>query len=413
MRRTPLLVLAAASAMCTTAPAGAVQLYGTIDLGLTHYTGLAAGAAGAGPSASTGLSSGVQTPSFIGVRGTERLSPGLVLLFDAETGFCAAGVGQDLSTSGSLNGGVAGPQTFCTRNTGLSTGGGFMQKKAYLALSGRYGTLLAGQGRLAIDRNEVDMDPFHAGLTGSISNLSLLGQYGDTHQNEGVGYSTPSLGGLKAGVAYSFAPTQGTIPEPSTAAPSALNALSNVTRSQSAFVRYTAGALTLGAAYAQTTSLPLPAMLDPVTKVDDGNLTGWQMYGAWRFDRATVSGLYERATTNYTAGQARFFMLGLTVPAGRGAVLASYDQTRIDPGMQYINLQSTNPAAMVSLHGTATQYALGYTYPLSRQTNLYASYARIVNDAHTDFAVGSASDGFLGCMGQDSSGMALGIRHSF
>lgn len=86
--------------------------------------------------------------------------------------------------------------------------------------------------------------------------------------------------------------------------------------------------------------------------------------------------------------------LGLQVPFGRSALLLSFNEARTD-------------------YGSARQYALGWTSALSKRANLVASYARIGKDPHTAFAVGSATDWFVGSPGQDSSGFAFGMRQGF
>ena len=404
-----LVTAALLGALTAPAMAGSVQLYGVIDAGLTHFSGLANGAGGT--TTSSGLSSGVQSPSIIGIKGMEQLGPQFFALFDAETGFCATGNNQDLTTAGKLNSGVAGPQAYCSANSGVSTGVGFMQSQAYVALAGRFGMVAAGDGAPVIYRDEKLVDPFGGGMTGAITNLSLVSQFADLHQNQGVVYTTPNIRGFKAGVSYSFAPGAiGTIPSLSPATPM----VHNVSRAEGAFARYTAGPLTAGIAWAVNKDLPLPAMLNPVTHVNDGSLTGEQIYGAYDFGAAKVAALYERATVDYNAGADTFAMLGVTIPLGRNTLLASYGRTRIDQGMQHVNLLSASfTAPPVPIYGTATQVALGWTYAFSKHTNLYASYSHIANDTHTMFAVGSASDGFLGAMGQSSTGYALGLRHQF
>ncbi|MBU6511981.1 MAG: porin, partial [Betaproteobacteria bacterium] len=92
-----------------------VQLYGLIDLGVTHFTGGADGNV-------TQLSSGVQSGSRIGVKGTEDLGGGLSTIFDVETGFCANG-----------NTGAAGSSAYCTGGPG---GPGFMGRQAWVGLKG-------------------------------------------------------------------------------------------------------------------------------------------------------------------------------------------------------------------------------------------------------------------------------------
>jgi predicted porin len=170
---------------------------------------------------------------------------------------------------------------------------------------------------------------------------------------------------------------------------------------------YVDGPLALAVAYAAVTNLRLPAMLDPANGVNDGTLSGWQIGASYRFPVATLSALYEQAKADYNAGSARSMVVGVRVPVGAGTVMASVAEARTDYGMRSINLLGT------AMYGTAKQYAIGYSYSLSRQTNLYASYARISNGPDTNFAIGSATDAFVGAMGQGSAGMTVGLRHSF
>ena len=364
-----------------------VQLYGIIDLGVTHFTGLKP-ASGTGTVSSTGLSSGVDNGSRIGVKGTEDLGGGLKAFFTAETGFCAAGLNQNAPTT------QAGPyQTFCT-------GSGFMQRQAFAGLAGNFGTLTLGRQYTLAFNNEANVDPFGYGLTGSISNLSLTGQGGAgllspyylARANQAVTYATPNLSGFTGAVAYSFAPgASGTVP-------AATGANSNVPRSMALNGQYANGPVMAGLNYTRVTNV----YANP-TGVSDGAFKMWQLYGSYDFGIAKLSGIYEKANADYTSGSDKYWMLGATFPVGPGAILASYGQNKNDV------TSAANPLAA----GTAKVYALGYTYALSKRTTLYTSYAHISNDVGTAFAVGSATDYFTGVAGQGSSGFALGISHQF
>ncbi len=362
-----------------------VQLYGIIDLGVTHFTGLApaAGAPAGSTTSSTGLSSGVQSGSRIGVKGTEDLGGGLKAFFDAETGFCAAGTNQD----------IAG-QTYCT-------GGGFMQRQAFVGLNGGFGTVTAGRQYTPAFNNEANMDPFGFGLTGDIANLSLVAQYSLYRANQAVAYVTPNLGGFTGTAAYSFAPgTASTIAGgnmASTIAPFSSNI--NVSRSYALNGQYGNGPITAGLNYGRVTNV-----YGVVGGPNDGALKLWQAYGAYDFGVAKISGIYESATQDYFTGKNISWMLGATVPVGPGAILVSYENAK--------NTLVANGGTGTGA-GTAKQYAIGYTYSLSKQTNLYTSYAHISNDLGTHFAVGSSTDSFAGVAGQGSSGFAFGIRHQF
>ena len=374
-----------------------VQQYGIIDLGVTHFTGLKP-ASGAGTVSSTGLSSGAQSPSRIGVKGTEDLGGGLKAFFTAETGFCAAGTNSAPPNVGA----GPNPSNFCS-------GGGFMQRQAFVGLAGNFGTLSLGRQYTPAFLNEANVDPFGYGLTGTISNLSLTGRgsaallptfgpYALVRANQAVTYVTPDLSGFTGAVAYSFAPgASGTVP-------AATGANSNVPRSMALNGKYANGPVMVGLNYTRVTNV----YANPTSLVNDGAFKMWQLFGSYDFGIAKVSGIYEKANADYTSGSNKYWMLGAAFPVGPGAILASYGQNKND-----LTGGGFTPA------GTAKQYAIGYTYSLSKRTNLYTSYAHISNDAAsaslagTAFTPGTTVDNFAGVAGQGSSGFALGLRHQF
>jgi predicted porin len=387
MNKKTLLALAACGAFCGAAHAdgGNVQLYGTIDLGVTHFSGIGAGSTVT--VASTGLSSGVQSPSVIGVKGMEPLGDGLAAVFQAETGFCAAGTNQGNAA---------------TQSGGYCAGGGFMQSQSWAGLKGTWGMIAGGRAYAAMYNNEKAMDPFGAGTTGSAENLSLINQYQLARANQTVAYVLPNLDGVTGSVSYSFAPgASGTVPALSPAYSTQIG------RSEGVQLRYTAGALVVGIAAAELSNVRVAAFLDPHTGVNDGALRGWQVYGSYDLGVARLSAAYLQSGASYNPGHASSALLGATVPFGPGALLLSYNQASTDYGMRKVNLLGT------SLYGTARQYALGYTYALSKRTDVYASYAKISNAATTEFAVGSATDSYTGAPGQGSTGVAIGMRFNF
>jgi predicted porin len=61
-------------------------------------------------------------------------------------------------------------------------------------------------------------------------------------------------------------------------------------------------------------------------------------------------------------------------------------------------------------------WALGYTYSLSKRTNLYASYASLDNNGSGAFGLTSSSVTIAPAatsLGKDPSVYSLGLRHSF
>jgi len=391
--------------------ADSVQLYGIIDMGITHYSGLAPSNASSLPAGTTtsytGLSSGVVAGSRIGLKGTEDLGGGLKALFKAETGFCGVGTNQT-GTGGSA---------FCT-------GSGFMGRTTMLGLEGSFGTVKMGRYFSTMFNNEVNYDPFQAGFTGAYSNLSLginglsptggganAGAYssGSTtagttgtavyyllRTNQTLSYVSPNISGLTVQADYSFNDGKATDP---------INPQANTTKLWSLNGSYAFGPATVGANYTKVTN---------VTKansnaINDGAYKVWQLFGSYDLSMVKLSAIYERGTADYFSGNDSSWLLGATVPVGPGAVMVSYSQYGT----------SLAPSGTSLSTSKAKQYAIGYSYNLSKRTMLYTSFAHMSNDSAsgnrtgTALAVNDATNFSSGVTGQGSNGFAVGILHSF
>lgn len=366
--------------------ADSVQLYGIIDMGVGHFTGIAPSNTTAAPGSTasyTGLMSGVVAGSRIGLKGSEDLGGGLKAIFKAETGFCPAGTNQT----------GAGTSGYCT-------GGGFMGRTTLVGLQGSFGTVQMGRYFTSMFTNEINYDPFQAGFTGAYSNYSLgvFGLNGTAvgsllRSNQTITYISPSLAGLTVRGDYSFNTGAATDP---------INTAGNKKTLWSLDGNYAFGSVaTVGANY---------------TKV--GNITGtnsdgaykvWQLFGSYNVGLANLMAIYERGTADYYSGHDSSWLIGANAPVGAGNVMLSYGQ--------YGN--SLSPTGTSASTSTAKQYAIGYSYNLSKRTMLYTSYAHINNDAAagnragTALAVNTATNGNAGVLGQGSSGFAVGILHSF
>jgi predicted porin len=96
-------------------------------------------------------------------------------------------------------------------------------------------------------------------------------------------------------------------------------------------------------------------------------------------------------------------LVGVSVPIGAGTILGSYivHQNR--------DLDDND----------SKQYAIGYTYDLSKRTNIYTGYARTTNDNNVRVGGGvSTANGFtaaqqLAANGESVSVFNVGIRHKF
>ena len=362
-----------------------VQLYGSIDLGVTHFSGLAPSSGGsAGQTVSTtGLSSGGQSASRIGISGSEDLGDGVVALFRAETGFCATGGQVGASATGFAGRASVGDSAYCS-------GTGFMGRQDYIGLAGHFGTFLAGRLMNLAYLNEKAADPFAMGMTGNYNNINTELSGAALETNQTLAYVSPAFHGLDTTLGYAF----NVLPDYYIV--TATHQQQNAVKTWVAGLNYRAGG-----AFAAVDFQLLDDFVAPPggNGMQTGALKMYQVSGGYDFGMLKLSALYGHTQMDYFSGDNTSWLLGATIPLGAGDILASLDESKFGLG---------DPAAP-----RAKQYAIGYTYSLSKRTNLYASYAHVSNDVGSTRAVGDATDGFTGVSGQDSTGMALGIRHDF
>lgn len=364
-----------------------VQLYGIVDLGVQHLS--------YDNTTVNRLGSGIQSGSRIGLKGTEDLGGGLSAVFQLETGFCANG--NNASAYGGAGQGAQAQAggSYCT------SGSTFMGRTSMVGLTGGFGTVALGRMYSPFFNAAATADPFGAGLNGTITNLDVgAGDYVRVSQT--MAYMTPTFAGFQGTVAYGFGGQPGN---------------NSNGRAYNLALTYDNGPISAGATYLEhnyssTTALATSAFLLDATgrsmTPSDGYIKNklWNIYGAYDFGVAKVSAYY--AQEKYGDGAVmvgggqnpnlKIWMLGATVPVGPGAILVSYGQRKDS------NLDQS----------TVKQAAIGYTYALSKRTNLYTSYAHISNQNNVDQYVGDAtlfSSGSMG--GQSSSGFSLGIRHKF
>ncbi|MGC8702028.1 MAG: porin [Thiomonas sp.] len=354
--------------------ADSVQLYGIVDLGVEHLS--------YDNTTVNRLGSGIQNGSRIGLKGTEDLGGGLSAMFQLETGFCANG-----NNASAYNGAGQGAQnqaggSYCT------SGSTFMGRTSIVGLTGGFGSVVMGRMYSPYFNIASSADPFGAGLTGSITNIDQsAGTY--VRLSQTAAYMTPTIAGFQGTLAYAFGGQPGN---------------NSNGRGYAAALTYGNGPISAGASY-------LNHNLTTATGLNGTYVTNklWNIYGGYDFGLAKVtayysdakygaSGVYMANTQSTALAEWKTWMLGATVPVGPGAVLASYGQTKNN------NVSSS----------TAKQFAIGYTYALSKRTNLYTSYSHITNDSNVDYYVGDATIAGTGALGgNSSSGFALGIKHSF
>lgn len=332
-----------------------VTIYGMLDLGVVREIGGAAGSV-------TKLSSGIQAGSRIGFKGTEDLGGGLSALFVLESGFQA--------------------------DTGaMGQGGLLFGRQAYVGMkSNNVGTVTFGRQYSAVNTALCEIDPFGCGLAGTAENLMSggskavsTGGTGAARMSNTMKYATPTISGFNGDVSYSFGEVAGN------------NRASSMIDGS---IRYTNGPLTADIAYNE---------VNDATATHNGKVTflgAKYDFGVVRLALGTAinKGSFT-ANANIVNPDSRDYLVGVSVPVGDGTILASY--------IKKLDKSGAN--------NDVNQIGVGYTYALSKRTNLYTSYARIhntksntVGSAGGFYTVGNALD-----PGTGNKAFNIGMRHSF
>ena len=300
----------------------------------------------------TKLDSGVYSGSRLGFKGTEDLGNGLQGLFVLETGINIDTGGFDLAQNG--NGGTA------------------FGRQAYVGLGGNFGSVKLGRQQTFSYYAQAAVDPFGIGLAGN--STKFFG--GATRLNNTVKYESTNLSGFSFGASHSFG-EQILAGASSTESNGANNAAS---------LQYNNGPIFVETFYEQSKAL-LPS--SNRTKV-------FNVGGTYDFGVAKAHLMFDRVRQDAsgTAGQNyRDALIGVSVPFGASTFLADY-------------IKRNDKAA----NANAKQYAIGYTYAMSKRTTLYTSYSRTTNDSAV--ALGTAG-GFAAVNGQAYKNFDAGVRHSF
>lgn len=339
-----------------------VTIYGVVDAGIVSERGGAKGSV-------TKVGSGVAAASRLGFRGTEDLGGGLSANFVLESG----------------------PKI----DTGeLDVAGTIFNRQAYVGLKSRFGAVTLGRQYTPFFVTVSTVaDPFGAGYAGTA--LNLFPAVGNNRRTSNtLQYASPVVSGFSGELAYGVGE----------------HADSNSAGRQ------------LGAAFAYAKG-PLNARLAHNHKNNDTATDRTQGIGrntllaanynfgvakaflAYGIDKGTNSAILPTRATNPnpfgaiapqnlpTASlDSRDLLLGVAVPFGASTILASYIR-KDDKG---------------SLNQDAHQWALGYTYALSKRTSLYSSYAQIKNENGAGYTVGNNSE-----VGTGDQALNLGVRHSF
>jgi predicted porin len=327
-----------------------VTLYGVIDLGVTVDRG---GAAGISPR----ISSGMATQSRWGLRGTEDLGNGTTAFFAFEGGI--------------------------TADDGAAIKGNVFGRKSIVGLRGTYGEVSIGLQDTPYysTLNEV-VDPFRNGVARSNNLMASTG----SRASNSLMYKSKVFHGLTGSVMYAA----GEVAQDSSAG-----------RALGASLRYTKGPLNLSLAYHNKDN-------NTATVKDAGRARNVLAGANYKLGPATVhfgygmargpGSAYLTPTTAFASKappastDSRDMLLGLSTPLGPGILLASY-----------VRKDDRGP-----LNQDAQQFGLGYSYVLSKRTDVYGAIARIVNNNGAAYTAGNSTE-----PGKGNQQFTLGLRHRF
>ncbi|MFF7399167.1 porin [Achromobacter sp. NPDC008082] len=353
-----------------------VTLYGIVDLGLTYQRGKVGttdanrGVNGGDYSSRIGMNDGIQNGSRFGLRGTEDLGDGLSAVFTLESGFTA-------------------------NNGNRSQGDRLFGRQATVGLnSEQFGLLELGRQTNIASKYFGDIDPF--ALDYLNANMGMAFSAANTVRYDNmVMYQTPVWSGFQGGVGYSFSTDD-------VEGPTGFKTKEN-NRAWTAGVRYDNGPLKVALSYdvqyrkpnqPQPQQFIIGAAYDfEVVKLslaygrsEDGVFAGqdFSLMGGRQQAGGPANGQgFTNGRFTWDGLRINSYMVGVSAPIGAASnVFASWQ--RADPNK---NLYAMDI------------YSLGYTYDLSKRTNLYA--------------LASYADGAAFINGDKMSTVGVGIRHRF
>jgi predicted porin len=400
-----------------------VTLYGIMDAGLVHTTGLR--------SNKNQLVSGIMEGSRFGVRGNEDLGGGMRALFVAEHRLeLNTGQSSNLPPSGSqlpdrftnvallsqisgvplspaLQPAVSLVSAGIGSTLGVNLAGRFWDRQVYVGLVTPFGAILAGRQYTPAYEITATYDIMGTQSSLSAGQVASFPPSVDIRVSNALQYRIV-LGGLTAAAMYSFGD------------PAVVAGNSKANRFGGVMAMYKTGPFSAGLGYNQrnndigqeslkSTVLGASMVIGAgtvsgmVAKVKDDNPSGVSGIGSTPALVGAVgaagAALLQSAFTNAARQDGTLAHIGYKMPFGQHLLYVAYSA--------WNDKRAAN--ADVASYGAA------YTYALSKRTDLNAVFARFNNKDLAQAAPGQA--GFLGGVtesaGTDSNSFALGIRHRF
>jgi predicted porin len=345
------LALAAAGAHAQTN----VTIYGIADAAIVGESGGATGHV-------TKVTSGAGSASRIGFKGSEDLGNGMSAFFTLETG-------SKIDT-GELD----------ATNT-------IFNRQALVGLKTVAGSVALGRQYTPYHLMLVNVvDPFGTGYAGTSKNL-LPDNGTNVRTSNTITYASPLVKGLSANLAYSAGE----------------QAVLSAGRQYGGSIAYASGPLALTLAYnAKNTDVAATNVNHDIGRniLLGGNydFKVVRVYVGYEIDKGFNSATLGNSNNPYggvkpiPSTDGRDLLLGFKAPVGPGTLMFS-TQRKDD---------------RTSFNQDAREWGIGYLYPLSTRTGVYAAYAHINNKNGAGYTVANNTES-----GSGNTGYNLGLRHAF
>ncbi len=246
---------------------------------------------------------------------------------------------------------------------GLDTGAqasatSMFNRQSYVGFSGGFGAVKLGRQMNPVYKSSDSFDPFGDSLAGDTARLL---NYQGSRTDNAVTYAY-AADGFRGEIQYGFGEVAGS---------------NSAGRTMAGLFGYKSGPIDVVLTQ-QTTHTPTNSDSVKVTLLG-GNYNFGVAKGFLTFDTEKSA----------LGADLRNTVVGATVPVGAGTIMVSY-----------INHQNK-----VVTNSDAHQFAVGYTYDLSKRTALYTSYGRLTNDTGSAIKVPTA--------GNTDALFNVGVRHFF
>jgi len=408
------LALACGAALAQDTPP-TVTVYGIVDAGITHTTGLA--------SEKNQVVSGIMEGSRFGLRGNEDIGGGFRALFTVEHRMeINNGTGSNRPPSGlqtpdrlnqaallglpaALQPAVSGVAANLGQTLGVNLPGRFWDRQAYVGLVTPFGAILLGRQYTPAYEINANFDTLATQSSLAVGQVASVPASVDIRVSNAIQYRIV-LGGLTAGVMYSLGD------------PSTVTGNTKANRFGGAMVMYKAGPYAAGIGYNQrnndigqksleSTLVGASAQVGPGTvsalfgQIKDNNPSGVSTIATslTPLTGATGAALVQAAFTEALKQDGRLMHIGYKWPMGNNTLYIAYSSFN----------DKRAPNADVASYGVA------YSYALSKRTDINAVLAHFDNKNLAQAAPGQAGflGGFTKSAATDANNVALGIRHRF